>query len=83
MTSINNGDETTGTTNEQYDLISVLYHALEGAATYEVYIQDAEEAEDDELIEFFSQLQEEDYQRAERAKHLLAKRITQQPAGVR
>lgn len=75
--------DTTGTPNEQYDLVSVLYHALEGAATYEVYIQDAEEAGDDELVDFFSQLQEEDYQRAERAKQLLATRITQQPVGAR
>jgi hypothetical protein len=31
------GDHTTGTSDEQYDLVSVLYHALEGAATCEVY----------------------------------------------
>ena len=54
-----NGEQITGTTDEQYDLISVLYHALEGAATCEVYIQDAEEAGDNELTQFFEELREE------------------------
>lgn len=77
------GDQATGTPNEQYDLISVLYHSLEGAATYELYIQDAEEAGDEELSNFFNQLQEEECRRAERAKELLANRIGQQTVGAR
>lgn len=31
MTSTMNGERITGTRNEQYDLVSILYHALEGA----------------------------------------------------
>ncbi|MBD1841291.1 hypothetical protein H6F78_20085 [Coleofasciculus sp. FACHB-64] len=80
----NHDDEIiTGTADEHYNLISVLYHALEGASTYEIYIQDAEEAGDEELVEFFQQLEEEESQRAERAKELLAKRIAPQEAVAR
>lgn len=31
--SHHNGEHTTGTKNEHYNLISILYHALKGAAT--------------------------------------------------
>ena len=46
-------DRGTGTSNETYNLVSILYHALEGATTYEKYIQDAQNAGDDELAQFF------------------------------
>ena len=77
------GEHTTGTSDEQYDLVSVLYHALEGAATCEVYIQDAEEAGDGELTQFFQELREEENRRAERAKALLATRLSQQATAAR
>lgn len=63
----------TGADNQQYDLISVLYHALEGAATCEQYIQDAQG--DEEITSFFQEVQEEYRRRAERAKSLLKSRI--------
>jgi rubrerythrin len=65
----------TGTKDEHYNLVSVLYHALQGGETYEKYIRDAEEAGDDELAAFFRQVQDEDHQRADRAKKLLADRV--------
>ena len=37
-------ERVTGTPNEQYDLISVLYHALQGGETSELYINDARKA---------------------------------------
>ena len=46
----------TGTNNEQYDLISVVYHTLEGAVTYEQYVEDAKAAGDSELASFFEEL---------------------------
>ena len=73
-TNQNSDDQTTGTTDENYNLVSVLYHALEGASVYEIYTQDAEEAGDNELKEFFQQIQEEETRRAERAKELLTRR---------
>ena len=35
------GERATGTANTIYDLSSVLFHALEGAASYDQYIRDA------------------------------------------
>ncbi len=66
----------TGTKDEHYNLVSVLYHALQGGETYETYVRDAEEAGDDELVAFFRQVQDEDRQRATRAKELLAARVS-------
>jgi hypothetical protein len=65
----------TGTRNENYNLISVLYHSLEGAATYEQYIQDATQAGDTELANFFQEVQQTNCKLAERAKELLGQRI--------
>jgi hypothetical protein len=41
------------TRDEHYDLVSVLYHALQGDETLNQYIEDAEAADDDELVEHF------------------------------
>jgi hypothetical protein len=69
------GAAETGERDENYNLISVLYHALQGAETYSQYIRDAQAAGDEELVEFFSEVREEEQDRAERAKELLAARI--------
>ncbi len=37
--------------NEVYDLASILYHALQGAQTYDKYIEDA--GGNEQLAEFF------------------------------
>jgi hypothetical protein len=58
-----------------YDLASILYHALQGAETYGMYIADAEQVGDTELVKFFQEVQEEERQRADRAKRLLADRL--------
>jgi hypothetical protein len=65
----------TGTRDEHYNLISALYHLLEGASTCEQYIADAEEAGDQELAQFFRDWQEEQRNLSERAKNLLGGRI--------
>ncbi len=66
-----------GTSDEHYDLGSVLYHTLQEADTIERYIQDARERNDDELARFFEEVQQQDRERAERAKQLLGRRIPQ------
>ena len=68
----------TGTPDELYDLVSVLYHALQGGEMNQRYIDDARRAGDEELAAFLEQVQAEDRDRAERAKQLLAGRL--QPA---
>src|SRR5215207_4840508 len=68
------GERATGTPNTSYDLSSVLFHALEGGASYDTYIEDAEREGDQELAEFFRQVRDEDSNRADRAQRLLAER---------
>ena len=70
------GERATGTPNTIYDLSSVLFHALEGGASYDTYIEDAEREGDRELAEFFRQVRDEDSNRADRAQRLLAERTT-------
>jgi hypothetical protein len=62
------------TEDHVYGLVSVLYHALQGAQTYEQYIEDAQRASDDELVTFFEQCRTEEQARAARAKQLLVDR---------
>ncbi len=71
------GENVTGVRDEHYNLVSILYHALQGAETYDTYISDAEGAGDQELAQFFRQVQEEERQRVARAKELLGRRLTQ------
>ena len=68
------GERATGTPNTIYDLSSVLFHALEGGASYDQYVRDAEEAGDEELATFFIEVRDEDSMRAEEAQRLLAER---------
>jgi hypothetical protein len=70
------GERATGTPNTSYDLSSVLFHALEGGASYDTYIEDAEREGDEELTEFFRRVRDEDSMRADEAQRLLAERTS-------
>lgn len=65
----------TGAPNATYNLTSILYHALQGAETYDRYIRDAEQQNDQDLASFFRDVQREERDRAEKAQRLLAQRI--------
>jgi len=65
------GEQVTGTRDEHYNLISVLYHALHGAENCEIYATDAEAAGRAELAELFREGQEIQRELAQRAKGLL------------
>jgi len=65
------GEQTTGTRDEHYNLISVLYHALHGAENCDHYASDAEITGDERLAAFFRETQTMQTQVAERAKGLL------------
>jgi hypothetical protein len=67
--------DTTGTKDATYNLVSVLYHALQGAETYAQYAGDA--GSDQDLTNFFREVQQQEQQRADRAKQLLAQRLQQ------
>ena len=66
----------TGTSDTTYNLVSVIYHALQGVDTYEAYAADAERTGDRELARFFRDTQEENRRRATRAKELLRERLS-------
>jgi hypothetical protein len=69
------GEQVTGTKDENYDIISVLYHCLQAASEVDQYIQDAEQSGDRELVDFFRDYQESQRDLAERAKNLLGTRL--------
>ena len=59
------------TPNVTYDLISVIYHALQGCETYEMYADDAEQTGRSEIAQFFREAMEQDQARAERGQEFL------------
>ena len=62
--------DATGTRDETYDVISIVYHALQGAENCDIY---AEDSEQDELRQFFQQAGDQQRQLAEQGKQLLAR----------
>lgn len=65
------GEKNTGTRDEHYDLVSVLYHALQGAEACAKYAEDAEASGEQELAEFFKDAREMQVRLAEGAKAML------------
>ena len=61
--------DNTGTNNATYNLVSVLYHAPQGADLYEKYASDA--GGDQDLASFFRETQSIQTRVAERAKEML------------
>ena len=61
----------TGARDEMYDVVSVLYHALQGGETSMQYLQDAQETGDQKLVQFFQEVQECHRHLATRAKEVL------------
>ena len=62
----------TGVKDEVYNIVSVLYHALQGGETCMQYLQDAQETGDQKLVQFFQEVQECHRHLATRAKEVLA-----------
>ena len=69
----------TGTPDPVYDLISVAYHALQGAETYEQYAEaeDAQAQGDQDFANYFRKTQEHCRRSADEAQRLLASRLQQ------
>jgi hypothetical protein len=72
-----NSTGNTGTPNVTYNLVSVLYHALQGAETEDQYIRDAEQTGDQDLVQFFRDVKDRNKQVSDRAKQLLGKHLAQ------
>ena len=64
--------QVTGTRDQTYDIISVLYHSLQGAETCQIYLQDAQEGE---IRSFFEEALNSQRQLADRAKQLLSQHL--------
>jgi len=62
----------TGFDDVTFDLISVQYHALKAGHDYGQYVRDAENAQQDQIAQFFRDVMKEDSQRAHRCHELLA-----------
>jgi hypothetical protein len=51
------GQQQTGTRNETYDVIAILYHALQGAENCQTYLRDAQDGQIRDFIQQALQLQ--------------------------
>lgn len=65
------GEQITGTRDEHYNLVSVLYHALQGVENCNAYALDAEAAGDERLATFFREAGVAQTRLAEQAKRML------------
>jgi hypothetical protein len=63
----------TGFDDVTYDLISVQYHALKAGHDYGQYVRDAENAQQDDIAEFFRDVMQQDSERAHRCHEFLAR----------
>lgn len=75
--------ETTGTRDVTYDLISVLYHSLQGAENCAKYEKDAREEGKPEIAQFFRKVIAANSELADEAKDLLRSRLAESPGRVR
>ena len=68
----------TGTRNETYDAIAVLYHALQGAENCQTYIKDAK---DEQVRQFFEQALNSQRQLADQGKQVLQQLLQKDTGG--
>jgi len=66
----------TGTHDETYKLISLLYHTLQGSERLAQYLEDVQGSEAPELVAFFREIQAQDRDRADRLQVLLRHHLT-------
>jgi hypothetical protein len=74
MTDMETGD-ITGTKDKDYNIIWFTENCLSNVLRLEMYIKDAERANDKELAEFFRKAQAESRKGAEQGKQLMAARF--------
>lgn len=65
-------EHTTGVQDALYNVVSVLYHALQGGESSMQYLHDAQKSGDQGLVQFFQEVQECQHHLAMRAKEVLA-----------
>ncbi len=60
--------------DKNYNLISVMHQSSDNVESLKTYIQDAEQEGDQELVEFFNGILENNLRAAQRAKEMLVPR---------
>jgi hypothetical protein len=68
----------TGTRNDTYDVIAVLYHALQGAENCQTYLRDAQ---DGQIRDFFQQALQSQRQLADQGKQVLQQLLQKDTGG--
>jgi hypothetical protein len=68
----------TGTRNETYDAIAILYHALQGAENCQTYLKDAQ---DGQIRDFFQQALQSQRQLADQGKQVLQQLLQKDTGG--
>ena len=61
--------------DKDYDLVSTLYHALQGVEKSDAYLLDAEKAGDEAVTSFMQEARERYSEISEKAKSLLGERL--------
>jgi hypothetical protein len=61
--------------DKNYNLITVLHQSADSVETVKSYIQDAEQEGDQELVDFFSSVLDNNEDASQRAKELLVQRL--------
>ena len=74
----NQGQQQTGTRNETYNVISVLYHALQGAENCQTYLKDAQ---DGQVRDFLQQALQQQRQLADQGKQVLEECLKKDTGG--
>lgn len=64
--------------DKNYNLISVLYQSSDNAESLKSFVEDAEQEGDQELVEFFNEVLENNQRAAQRAKEMLVPRVQQE-----
>jgi rubrerythrin len=63
----------TGFDDVTFDLISVQYHSLKAGHDYGQYVRDAENAQQDDIAQFFRDVMQQDSERAHQCHEFLAR----------
>ncbi len=61
--------------DKNYNLISVLYHSSDNVESLKTYVQDAEQDGDQELVDFFNGILENNLKASQSAQEMLAARL--------
>jgi len=61
--------------DKNYNLIAVLYQSSDNVESLKTFVQDAEQEGDQELVDFFGRILENNLEAAQRAKEMLVVRL--------